>query len=98
MKLDLTEQLSEDLSALARDAEELLRGTDGDGAVDRAREIRERLAAALDRADETIHRLAEPPASSAIAGVEDFVRRRPLQALGLAAGAGLLLGLLLKRK
>ncbi len=97
MKFDLTEQLSEDLSALARDAEELLRGPDGDDAIERAREIRERLAAALDRADETIHQLAEPP-SSGLASVEEFVRRRPFQALGLAVGAGLLLGLILKRK
>jgi len=96
MKVDLTERLSEDLSALARDAGEILAATDGD-AVERAREIRERLAAALQRADETIHQLAEPPAAG-LAGVEDFVRRRPLQALGLAVGAGLLLGFILKRK
>ena len=99
MNPDLTERLSEDLAAIARDAEELFTGksdTDGDLA-DRAREIRDRLAAALDRTDQTISQLAEKPASR-LDSVEEFVRQRPLQALGVALGVGVLLGFLLKRK
>jgi ElaB/YqjD/DUF883 family membrane-anchored ribosome-binding protein len=40
---------------------------------------------------------AQDAAGEALASVEDAVRRDPLTALGIAAGVGLLLGIILRR-
>ena len=93
--------LIDDLTAVVRDAESLLRATaaqTGDRVKD---EIRE-------RAEETVRnakaRLAEVEEQAlerarALAGdADEYVRSNPWQAVAIAAGAGLLIGLLMSRR
>ncbi|HWD20884.1 MAG TPA: hypothetical protein VHB20_16580 [Verrucomicrobiae bacterium] len=96
MSVDLTDRLSEDLAALARDAEAILKGK-GEDKAERAQEIRDRLAEALATADKTINTLNSGAPSSSNA-LESFVRDKPYYALGIALGVGLALGYLFKRK
>ena len=98
MNADLAERLSEDLAAIARDAGEIFDGNgNGDNVAARARDIRDRLADVLQATDKTIEDLNEKP-SSALGSVDEFIRERPYQALGIVLGVGLLLGWLIKRK
>jgi ElaB/YqjD/DUF883 family membrane-anchored ribosome-binding protein len=96
MNADLTQRLSEDLAAIVKDAEAIFAGH-GDNLADRAAEIRDRLAEALAATDKTIKRL-NGPSSSPFGTINDMIRDKPFQAVGLAVGIGLIIGLLLKRK
>lgn len=91
-----TEKLLRDLKEVVRDGEELLKaGAEELG--ERGLAAREKLAAALEVAKETQRRLQE----RAIAGAkvaDMYVREHPYQSLGIALGAGVLLGLLFSRK
>lgn len=93
-------QLIDDLTAVIRDAESLLRATAAQTG-DKVQEIRS-------RAEETVHN-----AKARLAGVEEqaierarvlagdadeYVRGNPWQAVAIAAGAGLLIGLLMSRR
>jgi ElaB/YqjD/DUF883 family membrane-anchored ribosome-binding protein len=93
-------QLIDDLTAVIRDAESLLRATAAQTG-DKVQEIRS-------RAEETVRN-----AKARLAGVEDqalerarvlagdadeYVRGNPWQAVAIAAGAGLLIGLLMSRR
>ena len=93
-------QLIDDLTAVIRDAESLLRATAAQTG-DRVQEIRA-------RAEETVRN-----ATARLAGVEEqalararvfagdadeYVRGNPWQAVAIAAGAGLLIGLLMSRR
>jgi ElaB/YqjD/DUF883 family membrane-anchored ribosome-binding protein len=96
MNAHATERLTEDLAAIAKDAEALFGGSD-DNLAERAKEIRDRLAEALEATDKTIKGLNnEPP--SALGAIDQMIRDKPYHAVGLAVGVGLILGLLLKRK
>jgi ElaB/YqjD/DUF883 family membrane-anchored ribosome-binding protein len=91
-----TEKLLEDLKAVVRDGEELLRA----GAHElgeRGVAARERLAAALEAAKETRQRL-EKRAREGIKATDKIVREHPYQSIGIAFGAGLLIGVLINRK
>jgi len=91
-----TEQLLEDLRAVVRDGEELLKA----GAEDlseRGAAARERLAAALETAKETRERLQERAREGAKAA-DRMVREHPYQSVGVAFGIGMLLGVLVNRK
>lgn len=94
------DQLIEDLHAVVRDAEDLLKAT--------ASQAGEKIQQARVRAEESV-RLAK----ERLAGLEDealararvlasdadkFVRDKPWQAVSIAAGIGLVLGLLLSRR
>lgn len=94
------ESLIDDLHAVIRDAETLLRAT--------AANTGEKVQEARDRAEQTVR-----AAKERLAGVEDealeraraiaeetdvYVRANPWTAVGIAAGAALLLGLLLSRR
>jgi ElaB/YqjD/DUF883 family membrane-anchored ribosome-binding protein len=93
-------QLIDDLTAVIRDAESLLRATAAQTG-DRVQEIRA-------RAEESVRtakvRLAELEGQAlerarALAGDADqYVRGNPWQAVGIAAGIGLVLGLLMSRR
>ena len=100
MEQTTADQLIDDLQAVIRDAESLLRATATQG-VEKLQEIRS-------KAEETVRQ-----AKDRLAGVEadalkraeaiadetkEFVRANPWQAVGLAAGLGLLLGLLMGRR
>lgn len=89
-----------DLRTLARDAEELLNATAGD-ASEKASAARARLSAALEKAWGTCSDLQEQGltvARAAARKADDAIRARPYESIGIAFGAGLLLGVLLKRK
>jgi ElaB/YqjD/DUF883 family membrane-anchored ribosome-binding protein len=95
-----TEKLMEDLSAVVADAEELLKAT--------ADQTGERIAAARGKAEESLKaaraRLDEQEAAvmartkAAAEATEEYVRANPWKALGIAAAAGLVLGILATRR
>lgn len=94
------DKLMQDLNAVIRDAESLLKAT--------AAQTGETIQNARKRAEESVRQAKER-----LAGVEEealqraraladeadvFVRDKPWQAVGVAAGLGLLLGLLISRR
>lgn len=93
-------QLIDDLSAVIRDAEGLLRATAAQTG-DRVEEIRARAEESVRQAKERLAGIEEEALEHAreMAGEADqYVRGNPWQAVGLAAGVGLVLGLLLSRR
>jgi ElaB/YqjD/DUF883 family membrane-anchored ribosome-binding protein len=95
-----TAKLLEELQAVVRDAEALLQAT--------ATHTGERVASVRARAEESLQqakeRLAEAEdevlqgARDAAAAAESYVKKNPWQSLGIAAGVGLVIGLLLRRR
>lgn len=95
-----TAKLLETLQSVVRDAEALLQAT--------ASQTGERIDAIRGRAEETLHQARKRLGDieeEAIQGVReateathDYVRKNPWQSLGIAAGVGLLIGLLLRRR
>ena len=93
-------KLMEDLRAVVADAEELLKAT--------ADQTGDRIAAARGKAEESLKaakvRLDEQEAAlmaktkAAAKATEDYVRDNPWKAMGIAAVAGLVLGILAKRR
>jgi ElaB/YqjD/DUF883 family membrane-anchored ribosome-binding protein len=93
-------QLIDDLTAVIRDAESLLRATASQTggkveeirarAEETVRNAKERLAGIEDQALERARVLA--------GDAEEYVRGNPWQAVAIAAGAGLLIGLLMSRR
>ena len=93
-------KLVEDLKAVVADAEELLKAT--------ASQTGERIAAARAKAEESLKaakvRLAEEEVAvmaktrAAAKAAEDYVRAKPWNAVGIAAVAGLVLGILATRR
>ena len=93
-------KLMEDLRAVVADAEELLKAT--------ADQTGERIAAVRGKAEESLKaakaRLDEQEAAvmaktkAAAKATEDYVRANPWQAVGIAAAAGLVLGILATRR
>lgn len=95
-----TEKLFTDLKAVVEDAEELLRATAGQAG--------EKVAAARQRAQESV-RLAKERMSElqddvvrrtreAAESADSYVRENPWQAVGFAAAAGLVIGLMISRR
>jgi ElaB/YqjD/DUF883 family membrane-anchored ribosome-binding protein len=94
------EQLVDDLTTVVRDAENLLRAT--------AQQTGEKLGEARARAEESVRlakeRLAEIEQEALqrareLAGeADEYVRGNPWAAVGIAAGVGVMLGLLLSRR
>jgi len=91
------EKSMEDMRALARDSEALLRATAGD-IGDKARQARARLATAVENAKATCEDLQEQgivTAREAAKTVDDAVRSHPYESIGVALGVGLLLGVMI---
>jgi ElaB/YqjD/DUF883 family membrane-anchored ribosome-binding protein len=94
------DKLVEDLHAVIRDAESLLKAT--------AAQTGEKLQEARARAEETVRqakdRLADieedalQRARALADDAEVFVREKPWHAVGIAAGIGLVLGILISRR
>lgn len=94
------DQLIEDLHTVVRDAEALLKAT--------AAQTGEKIQEARARAEESLRqaktRLADAEDEAlkharALAGeAEEYLRENPWQAVGIAAGIGLVLGLLISRR
>ncbi len=94
------ERLAADFRAVVADAEELLQLTAGQ-AGEKAGAARERIQqrlrlarAELDRAEATALRKAR----EAAAATDGYVHAHPWTTAGIAAGAGLLLGMLISRR
>lgn len=90
------ERLAGDLKALMRDAEELMKATAGQ-ASEKVTELRSRLAAAIESAKATCHRL-EGKTLAAAKATDRTIREHPYESVGIAFGIGLLVGVLVGRK
>lgn len=94
------DQLIDDLTAVIRDAENLLRATAAQTG-DKVEEMRARAEASVRMAKERLAGIEEETLkhARALAGeADEYVRGNPWQAVGIAAGIGLLLGLLVSRR
>jgi ElaB/YqjD/DUF883 family membrane-anchored ribosome-binding protein len=92
--------LKADLAAVMRDAELLMKASADQGGekVTEARaKIRDSLDAAKSRLLEA-ERAARRHGEDAVIATEEYVRRNPWQSVGVAAGVGLVLGVLLARR
>ena len=97
---DARDQLVADMKTVIADAEELLKATAG--------ATGERIGVARARAEETLRSAREKlaglddavidRAKDAARAADDYVREHPWGAVGIAAGAGLLIGLLVSRR
>ena len=95
----MKDKLLSDLKALITDAEELVRAT--------ANQASEKVASARQRIEETLEEGRKTLADAedkffdgtreAVKSAEHYVRENPWNAIGIAAGIGLLLGLLIRR-
>jgi ElaB/YqjD/DUF883 family membrane-anchored ribosome-binding protein len=93
-------QLIDDLTAVIRDAESLLRATAAQTG-DKVEEIRARAQESVRAAKERLATTEDQALehARALAGdADDYVRDNPWQAVGIAAGIGLVLGLLMSRR
>lgn len=94
------QKLVADLKVLIGDTEELLRATAGQ-AGEKIAVARERIQASLavykDRLVDAEHALVEKTKEAARA-TDEYVHEHPWQAVGVAAGIGFLLGLLVSRR
>ena len=94
------EKLMQDLRVVVADAEELLRATAGHAGekVSAARErIQENLAAAKVRLSDAEEAVIAKTKEAAMA-TDEYVHENPWQAIGIGAGVGLLVGLLISRR
>jgi len=94
------QQLMEDLRAVVGDAEALLAATAGT-AGERVAEVRRRAGESLDQARQRLSTLEQEigaRARAAAEDVEDYVRDNPWGSIGIALGAGLLVGILIGRR
>jgi ElaB/YqjD/DUF883 family membrane-anchored ribosome-binding protein len=95
-----TDKLFQDLQAVVRDAEALLKATAG-LAGEKVQEVRSRAEETIKQARaniDSVENLALQRAKELAGQAEDYVRENPWQAVGMAAGIGLLLGLVLSRR
>lgn len=95
-----TDKLVEDLKIVMRDAEALIKATSAQTG-EKIQEVRARAEESLRQArtrlnaieDEALQRAREVADAT-----EEYVRENPWQSLGIAAGVGMLVGLLLSRR
>jgi ElaB/YqjD/DUF883 family membrane-anchored ribosome-binding protein len=95
-----SESLFEELRAVVRDAEALLRATSAQSG-EKLQEARARAEESLRAAKARMSDLQESTlrqARAATDATENYVRENPWQALGIAAGVGVLIGLLVSRR
>lgn len=94
------EQLIDDLTTVVRDAESLLRATAAQTG-EKLDEVRGRAEESLRQAKARLAAVEKEALERArvLAGeADEYVRGNPWQAVGIAAGVGLLLGVLLSRR
>ncbi len=95
-----SESLFEELRAVVRDAEALLRATSAQSG-EKLQEARARAEESLRAAKARMSDLQDTTlkqARAATDATENYVRENPWQALGIAAGVGVLIGLLVSRR
>jgi len=93
---EANQRLAADLRLVVRDAEELLKATAGE-AGEKVKELRSRLAKALESAKATCERLQEKTVEAAKA-TDHVIREHPYESIGVAFGVGLLIGVLVARR
>jgi ElaB/YqjD/DUF883 family membrane-anchored ribosome-binding protein len=94
------ERVLGDLKTLARDAQDLLKATAGDMS-EKAKAARARIVSALERANATCTDLQQQTFEAAKAGAkraDTVIRAHPYEAVGVAFGLGVLVGVLMRRK
>ena len=94
------EQLTRDFRTFVADCETLLKNAtmlSGSGATVARAQLSDKLAAAKIKVD-AMRMTAGDRALRTRAATEDYVRREPMKAIGYAAAAGALLGLLMSRR
>jgi ElaB/YqjD/DUF883 family membrane-anchored ribosome-binding protein len=94
------DKLISDLKVVLADAEELLRAAAA-ATGERASELREKAATTLKRASEKIVDIQDvvvQRGKAAARATDDLVHDNPWRAVGIAAGVGFLLGLLVNRR
>jgi len=95
-----TEKLMTDLRLVVADAEELLRATAGH-AGEGAAEVRTKVEASLARARDGLSQVQDAAVAKAKAAgrqADDYVHEHPWPSIGLAAGIGLVVGVLIGRR
>jgi ElaB/YqjD/DUF883 family membrane-anchored ribosome-binding protein len=95
-----TDRILDDLRRVVDDAEGLMRETAG-VAGERAQDARTRAAESVRQARERLQSMEAElvaRARDAAQGTDRYVRDNPWQSIGVAAGVGLLLGLLIGRR
>ena len=93
-------KLMSDLRVVIADAEELLRIT-SDQASDSAADVRTRVQQKMNEAKADLVRLQEAAVAKAKAAghaTDEFVHQNPWKSIGISAGVGLLVGLLVSRR
>ena len=93
-------KLMHDLNLVIEDAQALLRMT-ADQVGEEAKAVRDRVGARLGQAKEELLALQDSAFQSAKAAAhatDDFVHENPWKSVAIAAGAGLLLGVLISRR
>ncbi|MBI4489565.1 MAG: DUF883 domain-containing protein [Deltaproteobacteria bacterium] len=93
------EKLISDFKVLANDAEELLKAT-ANQAGERITAARKRIEQSLEEGKKTLSEAENAfvdKTREMAKAADDYVRQNPWNALGIAAGVGLVLGLLLRR-
>lgn len=94
------DQLLEEFQALVRDTERLLQHS-ASLAGEQAEELREQIRNSLGRARSTLHNAEDAlhaRGKAALDATKGYVQTHPWQTLGIAAGIGLLLGMLISRR
>ena len=95
-----TDQLLTDLKTVMNDAEALLRATSAQTG-EKIQEVRARAEESLRQAKARLGSIEEEAlrrAREVADATDEYVRENPWQSVGIAAGVGLLLGLLLARR
>lgn len=90
------QRLADDFRLVVRDAEDLLKATAGE-AGEKVKEVRNRLASALESAKATCERLQDKTVQAAQA-TDHVIREHPYESIGVAFGVGLLIGVLVGRR
>jgi ElaB/YqjD/DUF883 family membrane-anchored ribosome-binding protein len=92
--------LKADLATVMRDAEALIKASADQGG-EKMNEARSRIRESLESAKtrlQAAERAALRHGEDALIATEDYVKRNPWQSVGIAAGVGLVLGVLLARR
>lgn len=93
---EANKRLAADFKLLVHDAEELLKATAGE-AGEKVKEVRARLAKALESAKATTEYLQDKTVQTAKAA-DETIREHPYESIGVAFGVGLLIGFLVGRR
>ncbi|SDF06464.1 YqjD family protein [Pseudomonas seleniipraecipitans] len=94
------EELLEEFQALVRDTETLLQHS-ASLVGDQAEELRAQIRESLGRARSTLKNTEESVVlrgKAAVGATEDYVQTHPWQTIGIAAGIGILVGMLISRR